>query len=161
MASYNLALRTSGAPVKQRSPVMVAVLVIITAGIYFPVWWYKIHRELRDYGQSRGYDLGQSPANSTLAITLGSLIVVPALVSLYRGTRRVQGAQRVAGISDTLNGWLALVLYLVFSPAYLGYVQSQLNRVWHIEAQPVPGEVAPPTPGADLPPRLGTEGATQ
>lgn len=157
MASYNLVLRDNHAPVKARGPIAVAVLSVVTLGIYFFVWWYKIHRELRDYGRSKGYDLGQSPATSTVAVTLGALIIVPALVSLYRGTRRVQGAERVAGTSDLLNGWIALVLYLVFHPAFVAYLQSQLNKVWQVDAEPLPGEPAPPQPGDDMPPRLGGE----
>lgn len=157
MASYNLVLRDSEAPVKARDPLVVAILSFITLGIYFFVWWYKINRELRDYGQSKGYDLGQSPASSTVAVTLGALIIVPAVLSLYRGTRRVQGAERVAGTSDMLNGWIALVLYVVFSPAFVAYLQSQLNKVWQVDAEPVAGESGPPKPGDEMPPRLGGE----
>ena len=52
-------------------------LSLITLGIYFFFWWYFINREMRDLGQARGVDLGQNPANSVLAITIGALIIVP------------------------------------------------------------------------------------
>lgn len=131
------------ATAKIRNIIAVPVLAIITIGIYLFFWWYFIHRELRDYGRSKGTDdLGTSPGTSVLAITLGGLIIVPALVSFYRAFHRVAGAQRLAG-QEPLNGWIALLLFIVFSPAYYAYLQSGLNGVWkaqgqtHPEAQPV------------------------
>ena len=111
----------------------VALLPIITIGIYFFFWWYFIHRELRDYGRAKGTDeLGDSPGKSLLAVTLGALIIVPALISFYRGFKRVQAAQRLAG-SDPINGWIGLILFIVISPAFYAYMQSGLNAVWQKE----------------------------
>lgn len=108
----------------------VALLPIITIAIYYFYWWYQINRELRDYGRAKGTDeLGTSPGNSLLAVTLGALIIVPALVSTYRGFKRVQAAQRLNGLEE-LNGWIGLVLYIVLTPAFFSYVQSGLNSVW-------------------------------
>ena len=53
---------------KVRSPWAAALLPFITLGIYHLVWWYRINRELRDYGKAKGYDLGQNPTNSLLAL---------------------------------------------------------------------------------------------
>lgn len=115
---------------KIRSIWAVALLPFITLGIYFFFWWYFIHRELRDFGRAKNTDeLGDSPGTSLLAVTLGALIVVPALVSFYRGFKRVQAAQRLVG-SDSINGWIGLILFLVISPAYAAYMQSGLNAVW-------------------------------
>jgi Domain of unknown function (DUF4234) len=127
---------------KIRSLWAVALLPIVTLTIYFFYWWYQIHRELRDYGRSKGTnELGDSPGTSLLAVTLGALIVVPALVSMYRGFKRVQAAQRLAGLNP-INGWIGLVLFFVISPALYAYMQSGLNPVWEregqtLEAQPV------------------------
>jgi hypothetical protein len=119
---------------KVRSVVWVIVLPLITLGIYAFFWWYFIHRELRDYGRAKGTnELGTSPGTSLLAITLGALIIVPALVSIYNGFKRVQAAQRLAGL-EPLNGWIGLILFLVFSPALMGYMQSGLNPVWQAQA---------------------------
>src|SRR5437763_862977 len=95
--AYELQIRNSSDRVKIRSPWAVALLPIITLGIYHLVWWYRIHQELRDYGRAKGYDLGQNPTNSVLALFPGSLIVVPALITYWRGTKRVQQAAHVAG----------------------------------------------------------------
>jgi hypothetical protein len=123
--------------VKVRNPWAVALLPFITLGIYHLVWWYRINRELRDYGRVRGTDLGQNPAASTLALFPGALIVIPAVMSYWRGTQRVQGAARLAGI-EPVNGWLALVLYIVISPAMYAYLQVSLNAVWRAQARPLP-----------------------
>ena len=110
---------------KIRSLWAVALLPIITIGIYFFFWWYFIHRELRDYGRAKGTDeLGDSPGKSLLAVTRGALIIVPALLSFYRGFKRVQ---------DPINGWIGLILFIVISPAFYAYMQSGLNAVWQKE----------------------------
>jgi hypothetical protein len=122
------------ATAKIRSVVWVIVLEIVTIFIYGFFWWYFIHRELRDYGRAKGTtELGTSPGTSLLAITLGALIIVPALVSFYNGFKRVQAAQRLAGI-EPINGWIGLILFIVFYPAFMGYMQSGLNPVWQAQA---------------------------
>jgi zinc transporter ZupT len=119
---------------KIRSVVWVIVLEIVTLFIYGFFWWYFIHRELRDYGRAKGTtELGTSPGTSLLAITLGALIIVPALVSFFNGFKRVQAAQRLAGI-EPINGWIGLILVIVFYPAFMGYMQSGLNPVWRAQA---------------------------
>jgi len=127
-------IAATDATAKIRNLFAVAILPIVTIGIYFFFWWYFIHRELRDYGRAKNTDeLGTSPGTSLLAVTLGALIIVPALVSIYRGFKRVQAAQRLAGV-EQLNGWIGLILFLVFSPALNAYMQSGLNAVWQKEA---------------------------
>jgi hypothetical protein len=122
------------ATAKIRSVVWVIVLEIVTLFIYGFFWWYFIHRELRDYGRAKGTtELGTSPGTSLLAITLGALIIVPALVSFYNGFKRVQAAQRLTGI-EPINGWIGLILFIVFYPAFMGYMQSGLNPVWQAQA---------------------------
>jgi hypothetical protein len=84
----------AGASAKIRSPIWVPVLVLVTIGIYGIFWWYFIHRELRDYGRAKGTDeLGTSPGKSVLAVTLGALIIVPAIIGIVNAFRRVQAAR--------------------------------------------------------------------
>jgi hypothetical protein len=131
--------------VKVRNPWAVALLPFITLGIYHLVWWYRINRELRDYGEAKGHDLGQSPTNSLLALFPGAIIIVPALVSYWRGTKRVMAACGIAG-KEPPNGWIAILLYLIVAPAFWAYLQVSLNNAWQAEAQPLPA--APPAPPA-------------
>ena len=129
-----LQLRDGGGPVKVRNPWAVALLPFVTFGIYHLVWWYRINRELRDFGRARGRDLGQNPTASVLALFPGGLLIVPALVSYWRGTKRVQEAARVAGREPQVNGWIALILYILLAPAYWAYLQVALNDDWRTEA---------------------------
>jgi hypothetical protein len=132
------------ATAKIRSPWAPALLPIITLGIYFFVWYYRINREMRDYGRATGsQELGESPGMSLLAVTLGALVIVPALISTYNTARRIQTAQQIAGIEFRLNGWLALVMYLLLAPVFFAYEQSELNKVWQ---QQGPASAAPPAP---------------
>ncbi len=151
--AYEMNIRGTQDKVKVRSPWAAALLPIITLGIYHLVWWYRINREMSDYGKAKGFDLGQNPTNSVLALFPGGLIIVPALITYWRGTKRVQGTSSVAG-KEPLNGWIALILYLVISPALWFYVQSELNKVWEVEADPIPGGELPPPQADATPPPL-------
>jgi hypothetical protein len=154
--AYELQIRDSEDRVKIRSPWAAALLPLVTLGIYHLVWWYRINRELRDYGRAKGYDLGQNPTSSLLALFPGAIIIVPTLVTYWRGTKRIQGAARLAG-KERVNGWIALILYLLLAPAFWAYLQVSLNEVWRTEAEPLPGESPPPKPPDQMPPRLPEE----
>ncbi len=98
--------------------------------IYLWFFWYRINKELAVYGQSKGTDeCGTSPGKSLLAVTLGALIIVPAIISFFKTHKRLVAAQKLAGV-EPLNGWVSLVLYFVFSPAWLAYMQSGANPIW-------------------------------
>ena len=118
------------ATAKIRGPIAVAVFSIITLGIYLVFWWYFVNREMADYGRARNTnELGDNPTKSTLALMPGAFIVVPALWTMVTTFQRVQAAQRLTG-QTPINGWLGFVLFLVFSPALYGYMQSGLNSAW-------------------------------
>ncbi len=154
--AYEMQLRQSQDRVKIRSPWAAALLPYITLGIYHLVWWYRINRELRDYGKAKGYDLGQNPTNSLLALFPGGIIIVPALVTYWRGTKRVMGASRLGG-QEPLNGWIAIILFVLISPAMWAYVQVSLNNLWQAEADALEGTPAPPAPSDQMPPPLPSD----
>ena len=103
-------------------------LLLVTLGIYSVFWWYYVNREMRDYGHATGNDLGQNPMIRPRLVP-GALIIVPHIVTAWRGTLRAQSAQRVAGVA-LLSGWIALILYILLSIAFPPYIQSELNKVW-------------------------------
>jgi hypothetical protein len=144
----------TGSTAKTRDPLGVALLTLVTLGVYFFVWYYKVNREMSELGRARGTDeLGDSPGTSLLAVTLGALIIVPAIVSLYNTFQRTQAAARLGRV-EPLNGWIALILYLLLAIGFPAYLQSGLNKVWGAQA----GAAAPapePEPAAtgDLRPR--------
>jgi len=108
----------------------VGALAFFFSIIYLWIFWYRINKELAAYGKSKGTEeCGTSPGKSLLAVTLGALIIVPAIISFIRTHKRLVAAQKLAGVQP-LNGWISLVLYLVFSPAWLAYMQSGANPIW-------------------------------
>ena len=117
---------------KIRNPWGVLGLTLITLGIYFFFWWYYINREMKDLGQTRGVDLGQKPGNSVWAVTAGALIIVPAIISEWTTTGRIQKSQETVGVERPASGPVIFILMLLISPVGLWYAQSELNKVWEI-----------------------------
>lgn len=135
-----------GSNAKIRNVVAVAVLSIITIGIYLVYWWYQINREMADLGRAKGTDdLGDSPMKSLLALFPGAIVVVPAIWTTVTTFKRIQKAQQLTGQSP-INGWLGLVLYVVISPALYAYMQSGLNSVWRNQTSAAPAAPATPEP---------------
>ena len=144
----------TGATAKLRNPLGVVGLSLITLGVYYVFWWYFINREMRDLGRSRNTDLGQSPGNSVLAITLGALVIVPAIVTLWRTPGRIESAQEVVGIERRVSGPIVFILLLLIGPVGIWYAQSELNKVW--AAQGTSGDAPSVLPG----PQPGTTAAS-
>jgi hypothetical protein len=136
---------------KRRNPVAVWLgLPLITVGIYYFVWWYKVNNEAKRFLN----DSTIRPGRSVLAITLGALIIVPPFISIYRTTERVARMQERAGMTGgRANPWISLVLAFLWGLDRL-YVQMQLNQIWDgyvrggVEgiASPSAYGLAPPTP---------------
>jgi hypothetical protein len=92
--------------------------------------------------------------NSLLALFPGGIIVIPALITYWNGTKRVQGTSALAN-REPVNGWIALILYLFIAPAMWAYLQVSLNHVWEQELSAAPGQNVPPSPNDDpMPPKL-------
>jgi hypothetical protein len=114
--------------VKIRNPFGVFVLSIVTLGIYYVVWYYKVNRELRDAAR-----IDVSPVTAVLAVSIGWLIIVPPFVSWYRTFQRIQQAQRQGGLRSEVNPILGFILFLVavvFLPVETLYAQDELNKLW-------------------------------
>jgi uncharacterized protein DUF4234 len=109
----------------KRDPLGVLGLSILTLGVYFAVWYYKINDELR-----RAEDENISPGRSTLAITLGWLIIVPPFIAMYNTAKHVQSLEARRGSSQTVEPALTVALMLVVGVANGPYIQEHLNRAW-------------------------------
>jgi 4-amino-4-deoxy-L-arabinose transferase-like glycosyltransferase len=131
-----------GARAKLRNPLGIVGLTLITLGVYYFFWWYYINREMRDYGRARGVDLGQNPGNSVLAVTLGAVIIVPAIVSMWRTSDRVQHSQETAGVERGANGPIIFILLLLIAPVGLWYAQNELNKAWTSQSTDATGSPA-------------------
>jgi Domain of unknown function (DUF4234) len=139
-------LRVIGSTAKTRDPLGVALLTLVTLGIYFFVWYYKVNREMSELGRARGTDeLGDNPGNSLLAVTLGALIIVPAIVSVYNTFQRTQAVTRLTAV-EPLNGWIAVAFFLLLGIGFPAYLQSGLNRAWGAQTDRAVAVPAAPTP---------------
>ncbi|MEX2540082.1 MAG: DUF4234 domain-containing protein [Actinomycetota bacterium] len=109
---------------KRRNPWGVFLLSLVTIGVYFLVWWYKINNELKNFG------IANDPAVATLAVSIGGFILVPPFVSYYKTADRILKAQERSGATERIAPILALLLYIVVNFFAIPYYQSQLNKVW-------------------------------
>lgn len=120
-----------GQTAKRRNPWAVLLLTVISLGIYYLVWYFKVNREMSDWGAQNEVDIGTSPGMSVIAVTLGALLIIPPWVSIWGTGKRMQLTQRAADVHGG-SGLMWFVLHLVpvvslFAPVYL---QHQLNKAW-------------------------------
>ena len=113
---------------KVRNPFLVFVWSLVTLGIYYVVWYYKINRELRDAS-----GINVSPIVAVLAVTIGWLVLVPPFVSWYRTFGRIVAAQRAANLTSEASpvlGFILFVLAVFLVPVEVIYAQDELNKIW-------------------------------
>lgn len=107
---------------------------VLTLGIAAIVWYYKINKDAKSLAGNKGW----SPAISVVAITLGSLLIVPLFVSMWRTWTRVREATNADGMSAGIQ--FALCFIPIVNLAYYGYLQSKLNAA--VERERLPAEAA-------------------
>ena len=135
----------------KRNPLGVLGLSLITLGVYFFVWYYKINVEL----QRRDNDLTMSPMRSLMAMVFGWLIIVPPFIAMYNTGKHVQAMEMRLGIQQTLEPALTLILMVLFSLGNGLYVQEHLNRAWDAAATPLPAAAASGAPVGQAQPLNG------
>jgi hypothetical protein len=108
-----------------RRPATVWLLGVATLGLYWFLWYHRATRELRDFDP----EIKVRPALCVIAVTLGALAVVPAVVSLYNTGCRIAQAQRRAGLLSSASGFTGLLLTVPFGLTPF-YYQAHLNAVW-------------------------------
>lgn len=109
--------------VKLRSPIGVFFLALITAGIYYVYWYYRVNEEAAILAN----DDDAKPMVSVLAITLGAFLIVPFFWSHWATARRVGAATgQPAGIVGQLL--LSVLLAPFASLLYTWWVQGKMNK---------------------------------
>jgi uncharacterized protein DUF4234 len=141
---------------KIRNPLGVVGLTFITLGIYAIFWYYFVNKELAAIGKAHNSDeCGDSPGTSVLAITLGALVIVPAFVSIYNTTKRLQAAERLTGTPQGMEPGLLFILWIFISPVAEYILQANLNKVLQTQAggagELAGGQAAAPPPQAAPP----------
>ena len=110
-----------------------------------------------------GVGVKTATANSVWAITLGALIIVPAIITLWTTPDRLQRTQETAGVDRPASGPVIFILLLLIGPVGVWYAQHELNKAWTAQASagaaatlPSTGasvQPAPPPPPAPVEPR--------
>jgi hypothetical protein len=115
-----------GQPYKKRDPLGVLGLSVITLGIYWFYWYYKVNDEIRRFQK----DENVRPGIALLAVTLGWLIIVPPFISVYNTSLHVVQMEQRAGIQQELSPALNVLLLLVVAVGVGMYTQEHFNRIW-------------------------------
>ncbi len=111
---------------KDRSPAAVVGLSIITVGIYYLVWYYKINKEIKLHNPQ----IKVSPGWAVIAL----LVPVANLVTAYGTAARIRQMQLDEGASQTISPVVALLLAIFLGIGYPLYIASQLREHWHFHA---------------------------
>ncbi|WP_220131363.1 DUF4234 domain-containing protein [Streptomyces sp. PT12] len=127
-----------GQAMPTRGPGVTWLLTMITCGIYGLVWWAKIQSELNRFDPR----IEANPALSVLAFIPGGYLIIPPFVSAYNTGKRIQQAQRAAGLPETCSPGLGCVLSIVLG-AYIIYYQSEINKVNQQYQSPPEGTQVP------------------
>jgi hypothetical protein len=129
-----IAIRGSNYPAKERNPLAPLGLSIITLGIYGIFWYYFVNKELAELGKARGStELGENPIMSVLAVTIGAIIIVPAILSYWNTWKRHDTARKMFGVQQGVDPVPGFLLTLFIWPAGAYFLQSGQNAV--LEAQ--------------------------
>ena len=110
----------------KRNPLGVLGLSVITLGIYFFYWFWKINDELRLYKR----DESINPTRSLMAMLFGWLIIVPPFIAMYNTSKHVQDSEQRLGVQPQLEPALTIVFLLIVAIGNTIYVQEHLNRIW-------------------------------
>jgi hypothetical protein len=136
-----------GEPYLRRDALGVAALSLVTLGIYFFYWYYKINDEARRYLR----DDSIQPVVSLLAVLIGWIVIVPPFVSGYRTAERVLRMQERSAARPKMNPAIAVIFQLLVGIVYPWYIQDGLNDVWDTGSAPAaaqPGMTPLPPPPA-------------
>ena len=116
-------VKTTSEPLgKDRSPAAVLGLSIITLGIYFLVWHYKINNEIRRHDP----DIKVAPGWAVVAM----MFPIANVVSGYSTAARIRQMQLNDGATNTISPVVALLLILFLGIGYPLYIASQLREHW-------------------------------
>ncbi len=110
----------------KRNPLGVLGLIVVTLGIYFLYWYYKVNQELQQFEK----DPTMSPVRSLMAMIFGWIIIVPPFIAMYNTAKHLQGVEQRMGIQPQLEPALVIVFMLFISIGNGVYIQEHLNRVW-------------------------------
>lgn len=107
---------------KNRNPIGVILLSLITLGIYWLVWYYKVNDEIRRHEPQ----VRCSPGVAVLA----QFVPVANFVSHYNTATRIQQMELADGTTSAISPLVTFLLLVFFGIGYVVQVQSHLNAHW-------------------------------
>jgi len=111
-----------GHPVgKVRNPWGAWGLGLITCGIYYVYWWFKINEELKNYDTQ----IQVEPGLATLAL----FVPICDIVTIIKTGNRISQAQETSGVVARCSGLLGLLLAFL-AGLNVVYYQTALNDLW-------------------------------
>lgn len=132
--AQEIAIRGSNYPAKERNPLGVIGLTLITLGIYGIFHYYYINKELAELGKARGTtELGENPMMSVLAIVPGFILIVPPFVSIWGTWKRQQNAREMFGVQAGIDQVPGFLLHVFISIVAVFFLQQGQNAL--LEAQ--------------------------
>jgi hypothetical protein len=123
--------RGTGIQMRHRRPASAWLLALATLGGYGLVYWYKIHRELRDFDRRRHV----SPGFELLSISLLAWTIILPFMSIGALAGKIRLAQAAAGLPQSCSGRTGILLALILG-SHMIYYQRKLNEIIHVN--PVP-----------------------
>jgi hypothetical protein len=134
--AQEIAIRGSNYSGKERNPLGVIGLSLITLGIYGIFHYYYINKELAELGKARGVtELGDNPMMSVLAIIPGCFIIVPPFVSMWNTWKRQQHARQMFGVQQGLDQVPGFLLSLFVSVVGVFFLQQGQNGLLEAQAR--------------------------
>jgi hypothetical protein len=132
---------------KKRSPWGVWGLGLVTIGIYYFVWYYKINDEARRR-------LGDDSIKPGIAV-LAQFVPIANWISLWNTGLRIGRMQEKSGMTISTQPILGVVASFIAS-LHIVYYQYELNKAWDAArgttASAPPAQVPPPPPPPPPPP---------
>jgi hypothetical protein len=120
--AYVAAQHGAGTVGRQRDAWAVWLLAIVTFGVYYLVWYYKINRELQLF----------APAAVTVKpglAVLAQLVPVVSLVSLAKTADRLNAAHASIGSPVRVSAAIT-ILGAFWYGSQTRYLQRRLNKLW-------------------------------
>lgn len=132
-----IAIRGSNYPAKERNPLGVIGLTLITLGIYGIFHYYFINKELVELGKARGTtELGENAMMSLLAVFPGVLLLgIPTLISYWGTWKRQNAARKMFNVQEGIDNVPGFLLSLFISPVGLYFLQAGQNGTLEAQAR--------------------------
>jgi hypothetical protein len=138
-----------GQPYVRRSPWVSWLLIFATLGVYYFVWFYRVHKEAKQYLQDEAIRPG--------LMTFSQFIPIWNWVTIYRFGEHIGAMQRRAGAEESVQPILGLVAAF-FASLHVVYLQSEFNKAIEaalavaVRATPLPPSIPPRVPPPPPPP---------